>query len=90
MARHAAAEDRVMVHFGEREPGRRAMAVFAKLSAENVVCRLRYSLNASARRMTSAALRRRTLKDGPDMTTLAIDPQMSAVDSESCCEVIEI
>jgi hypothetical protein len=52
VACHAAAEYRIVIHFRERKPRSRAMAVFAKLGAENMICGFRNRLNPAARSMT--------------------------------------
>lgn len=90
VARRAAAENRVMIHLDEREPCRRSVAIIASFRAQHVIDGFGARLDARSNRMAAHASRRRALEHRADVTGLAIDAQMGAVEPEARREVIEI
>jgi len=87
----ATAEDRVVVHFNEREPLRRPVAVFAKIRRQRMIGWLRRCrCDPAADGMATHALRRCPLKDGADMAAFAIRVEMRTVEAKTRRQVIEI
>lgn len=89
MTGRATAEYRVVVHFDEREPGRFAMAVRAKICREHVIGWFGRRLNAAAGRMAADAIDGRSLKNPADVARFAVGREMSALEREAGREVIE-
>ena len=90
VARRAAAEYRIVVHFSEREPRRGRVAVVAKRVAQHMVRGFCSSDDASAGRVAGIALSRCALEDRPDVTVSAVDAQVRAVEYEPGREMIEV
>lgn len=90
MAGRAAAKNGIVVHFDQREPFGRVMAIVAEGRAQYVIDgfgrRRRYSPSDD---MAADALSRRALKHGADVAGFAIGVQMCAIQSESGGQVIE-
>ena len=84
-----ASENRIVVHFGKREPGRREMTVIAERRARDVIGWLGRRQNTPADRVTAIAADRRPLKHAADMTGLAVRRQVRTVEPETRREVIE-
>lgn len=89
VARRAFAVNRVVIHFDQREPRRRSMTVFAEVAAQDVIRGFGRCPDARRDGVTGSAVRRRALKDSPDMAGLAVRRKMSPIELEAGGEVIE-
>ena len=90
VARRAAAEDRVMIHLSERQPGRRSVTVFAEIGREDVIGRFGRRANAAADGVTAHTIEWCPLEYTTDMAGLTIRCDVRAFERETRREVIEV
>jgi len=86
----ATAEDRIVIHLHQRDPGTCTMTIRAKVGREDMVDGLGGCADSTTDRVAADAVDGRALKHAADMTAFAVGRDMCAVQREACCKVIEV
>lgn len=90
VATRATAEDRIVVHFDQREPFAAAVAVLAEIRAKYMISGFGSCVaDSSANRVAASTFRRSPLKYGTDMAALTIGREVRPVEPEAGRQVIE-
>jgi hypothetical protein len=85
----ATAEDRVVIHLGERKPRRIPVAIAAKVGGQHVIRGLRLSLDTTTGDVAGTAFRGSAGEDTADVARLAVEQAVSPRQVEARREVIE-